>query len=62
MKKIILAGTVLAVGAYDVGYKSRDFVRDKIYSPFRSSISQKITQTRVYASFLKSAFIHDMHL
>lgn len=44
MKKIILAGIVLAVGAYAVGYKSRDFVRDKIYSPFRSSISQKLTQ------------------
>jgi hypothetical protein len=44
MKKIILAGIVLAVGAYAVGYKSRDFVRDKIYSPFRSSISQKTTQ------------------
>ena len=44
MKKIILAGIVLAVGAYAVGYKSRDFVRDKIYSPFRNSISKKTTQ------------------
>jgi len=44
MKKIILAGIILAVGAYAVGYKSRDFVRDKIYSPFRSSISQKAHQ------------------
>ena len=44
MKKIILAGIILAVGAYAVGYKSRVFVRDKIYSPFRNSISKKTTQ------------------
>lgn len=44
MKKIILVAIVLAVGAYAIGYKSRDFVRDKIYIPFISNISQKKTQ------------------
>jgi hypothetical protein len=44
MKKIISAGIVLAVGAYAVGLKSHNFVRDKIHSPFKSSISQKTTQ------------------
>jgi len=44
MKKTALAGIVLAVFAYAIGYKSRDFVRDKIYLPFRSSISQKLTK------------------
>jgi hypothetical protein len=42
MKKIILAGIILAVGAYAVGYKSRDFVRDKIYLPIRSGIASSV--------------------
>lgn len=44
MKKIILTGIILAVGAYAIGYKSSDFVRDKFYLPLRNSISQKTTQ------------------
>jgi len=40
MKKTALAGTALAVVAYTVGYKSRDFIRDNFYLPLRSSISQ----------------------
>jgi len=41
MKKTALAGIVLVVFAYAIGYKSRDFVRDNVYLPLRSSISQK---------------------
>jgi len=41
MNKVAIFGIVLAVGSYAVGYKSRDFVRDKFYLPLISSINQK---------------------
>lgn len=41
MKKTSLVGIVLVVGAYAIGYKSRDFIRDNIYLPLRTSINQK---------------------
>jgi len=44
MMKTASAGIALVVFAYAIGYKSRDFVRDNIYLPLRSSISQKRTE------------------
>lgn len=40
MNKVVIFGTVLAVGSYAIGYRSRDFVRDKLYIPLRSSITK----------------------